>query len=141
MTTDFNKNPNFNKHKNLIRSLKPCPFCGGKARVEESHRAFIDGKSTKVALVHCLKCNARTNRIPIGEYGCTSVSADAVERAIEEWNTRVAIYSDGLIEYIKDQLDEIQCKKRVDEYTQGTLDTLIDLLRFAGATENLEMKV
>lgn len=71
-----------------MTELKPCPFCGGEAYLERSHRAFIDGKSTKVALVRCKKCNARTERFCLKNFGRTSHSVEAEILAIEAWNRR-----------------------------------------------------
>ena len=68
--------------------LKPCPFCGGKPYLETNHRAFIKAKTTKVAFVRCRVCNARTQRFELGEFGCTSHSSAANEKAIEAWNRR-----------------------------------------------------
>lgn len=69
--------------------LKPCPFCGGEAYIEDSHRAFIRGESTKVAYVRCRRCNARTSRYELAKYGGMSKSAEAVRLAIRAWNRRV----------------------------------------------------
>ncbi len=68
--------------------LKSCPFCGGEAVIEKNHRAFINGVSTRVSFVHCKKCNARTGRFKLEDYGCTSHSNTAVKNAIEAWNKR-----------------------------------------------------
>lgn len=69
--------------------LRPCPFCGGDPYIESNHRAFIKGKSTKVAYVRCRKCNARTARFELEKFGCTSHSAEAERLAMEAWNRRV----------------------------------------------------
>ena len=71
-----------------MRKLKPCPFCGGEAIIEKNHRAFIKGLSTRVAFVYCKKCNARTGRFKLEDYGCTSHSSVAVQKAIAVWNER-----------------------------------------------------
>lgn len=67
---------------------KLCPFCGGKPYLERSHRAFINGKSTRVAFVRCTKCNARSDRFKIEDFGHTSHSREAERLAIEAWDTR-----------------------------------------------------
>jgi len=51
---------------NKKRDIKPCPFCGGKAKV-----------GLIVTTVNCLECGARA-----GEY-------NTGYKAIEEWNKRV----------------------------------------------------
>ena len=70
--------------------LKPCPFCGGEAFIEEGHRAFIRGKSTRVNYIRCRRCNARTNRYEIRKFGKTSHSTEALKLAKEAWNRRVS---------------------------------------------------
>lgn len=54
--------------------LKPCPFCGGKARL------FVNGG----VRVLCSKCYART-KILTDEL---EYSSNAVEAVIEAWNRR-----------------------------------------------------
>ena len=68
--------------------LKSCPFCGGEAYLETSHRAFIKARTTKVAFVRCTKCEARSGRVPLSDYGCTSISVEANKKAINAWNRR-----------------------------------------------------
>ena len=95
--------------------LQPCPFCGGRARLEKSFRTFIGGEPGRVAFVFCDNCGARSGRVPLSKYGCTSNSIDAVNEVIAMWNNRTGIVSNdtkeenALKEYIKDQLDYIQC--------------------------------
>ena len=76
-------------HGNTDTDLKPCPFCGGEAYLETNHRAFVRGESTKVAFVRCRRCNARTGRFELSEYGRTSYSGEANRLAKEAWNRRV----------------------------------------------------
>lgn len=72
-----------------MAELKPCPFCGGKAYLEQRHRAFINGVSTRVALVRCTNCEARSPRFELEDFGRTSHSSKANEKAIDAWNRRV----------------------------------------------------
>ena len=73
----------------MIRyELKPCPFCGGKPRLEDKYRSFIAGKSERVAVVICQNCGARASRIRISDYGKTSHSTEATEEAVRIWNNR-----------------------------------------------------
>ena len=69
--------------------LKPCPYCGGRAYLERSHRAFIGAKTERVALVRCTECNARSGRFPVAAWGHTSSSREAEEAAVNAWNRRV----------------------------------------------------
>lgn len=72
-----------------ITEMKVCPFCGGKPYLERSHRAFVDGKPTKVTFVRCSVCNARSGRVNISDYEHTSHSIEAENKAIEMWNRRM----------------------------------------------------
>ena len=68
--------------------LKPCPFCGGRPYLEANHRAFINGETTRVAFVRCRSCNARSGRFELRDFGRTSISTEANQKAIEAWNRR-----------------------------------------------------
>lgn len=68
--------------------LKPCPFCGGPAVLERNHRAFIGGVTSRVAYVRCRRCNARSGRFELRDFGATSHSKEANAKAIEAWNRR-----------------------------------------------------
>lgn len=68
------------------KELKPCPFCGGKARF---HRAelTIKGKLTDSVIVRCTKCNTRTRR---HLFDCTTLNSreNAYVNAANTWNRR-----------------------------------------------------
>lgn len=68
--------------------LLPCPFCGGKAYLKKNHRAFINAQSTRVTFVRCEKCNARTGRFELRDFGTSSHCKEAEQKAIKAWNTR-----------------------------------------------------
>lgn len=55
----------------MIRSLKPCPFCGGEVVLRKTH--MLDDI---YFFVMCLGCNKATNAFPLDE------------EAIKAWNTR-----------------------------------------------------
>lgn len=57
--------------------LKPCPFCGGKAKL------FVnDG-----VRVLCVKCRA-TSKILVDEYNGFEIRTNAVRDVVEAWNRR-----------------------------------------------------
>lgn len=66
--------------------LLSCPFCGGRAYLENHHRAFVKAESTHVSFVRCTRCGARAERFDHREYGRSAASSAAVEA----WNRRVA---------------------------------------------------
>ena len=55
--------------------LKPCPFCGGEAKV---YRRIFDWETWDYK-VECSKCHCAATE-----------NYDTKQEAIEEWNTRVA---------------------------------------------------
>lgn len=55
--------------------LKPCPFCGGKARLFVSNGVRV----------FCTKCDL-TTRISVD---CERIETSAVEDVIKAWNRRV----------------------------------------------------
>lgn len=72
-----------------MAELKSCPFCDGEPYLEKSHRAFVEGVTSRVAFVRCKKCNARTGRVETSMFKCSSYSTKANQLAIEAWNRRV----------------------------------------------------
>lgn len=58
-----------------MSDLKPCPFCGGEAKVERSLRSFTPELWETYDYAKCKKCGARVE------------GADEAE-AIEAWNAR-----------------------------------------------------
>ena len=73
------------QRKQLNEELKPCPFCGSRARIEE--RSKLDGYCHyTVKFVQCTQCHAKAEeRICDGYYGeyCTD------EEIAELWNRRI----------------------------------------------------
>lgn len=68
--------------------LRPCPFCGGKPRLEAAFRAFVRKETMRVAFVRCTECQARGARVPLADYGKTSHSIEAEQAAVDLWNRR-----------------------------------------------------
>ena len=69
--------------------LKKCPFCGGEVYLEKSSRVYNKGKTEKAAFVRCMNCMARTGKVMLSDYNCTSHSREAEEKAVELWNRRI----------------------------------------------------
>lgn len=55
--------------------LKPCPFCGGRAKIS----SYLSGS------VVCMDCGASSKRIPESPKYC------AIDTAVEAWNRRYII--------------------------------------------------
>lgn len=84
--------------------LKPCPFCGGKAKLFED-------KDYQIYSVTCTECDAGTNR-----YG---IRRDA----IEAWNGRVQLM------FTLDELDAIRrnvCDCRAERELSKIEQSIID---------------
>jgi Lar family restriction alleviation protein len=58
----------------MKNKLKPCPFCGGKSKIEGN---------THYVWVECYDCKSQTNSFK------TLSDCDASNKAISAWNTRV----------------------------------------------------
>lgn len=67
-----------NKKTMEKNELKPCPFCGGEARIQFDYegKTFADGKWDFVYYAHCTKCFAMT------------AIRNRHDTAAELWNTR-----------------------------------------------------
>lgn len=63
----------------MTRELKPCPFCGGKARIVH-HSKF----GSDYSAVECMSCRA------VGEEFSKNYLYSSDEQAIESWNRRVS---------------------------------------------------
>lgn len=81
--------------KELRRSMKVCPHCGGRAYLETSSRAWEKDEATeqeksfRVTFVRCMSCNARGGAVKVSDYGKTSRSIEAEKKAVELWNRRI----------------------------------------------------
>ena len=67
---------------NSETALKPCPFCGGEANVHIVRHEQPLYKRYSVAEVYCMVCLVAK----LEKWGDTD--EEAIERAIEAWNTR-----------------------------------------------------
>lgn len=78
----------------MIDKLKPCPFCGGEARVNERYRGGTANR--KMYWISCSACGISQQHDNTSGYRYQS-------KAIDRWNTRKPI--DKVIE----QLEKASC--------------------------------
>lgn len=57
--------------------------------LEDSSRGFVNGKSTRVAYVRCISCEARSGKVDIHAYTESIRSSKATDIVVELWNSRV----------------------------------------------------
>ena len=75
--------------RNSLIIIKPCPFCGGNARLKKGFPS-TQGKAASQALIQCEKCGCRTKifaRAPMEPQRDNELSC------INTWNKR--IYEDN----------------------------------------------
>jgi Lar family restriction alleviation protein len=78
----------FNTH-DYDKLLKPCPFCGGKAKLR-SPKNLRTSRSAICSDVSCTKCGICVTSWPWSrEYGCPELSRDIQDKeVIKSWNER-----------------------------------------------------
>lgn len=68
-----------------MNELKPCPFCGGEAKIHKSTECWGHGEYVGYAVVKCCKCFATGMKI----YDREMPNNETMERlAREAWNRR-----------------------------------------------------
>jgi len=64
--------------------IKPCPFCGGYAVLEQKSKTYIKGELAYVTYCRCTKCHSHGRRVRIYDDAQKSRLI-----AIQNWNRRV----------------------------------------------------
>ena len=79
-----------------MNELKPCPFCGGKAKIEEISCGTESQNSVRLSFwIHCVKCRATAPgasghiSINLSHSGELNLWHDDRESAIGAWNRRM----------------------------------------------------
>lgn len=67
--------------------LKPCPFCGGEAHLENHTRVYYKGETVRASLVHCKQCKTRTGKFVHNNYVDRRIQRACAD-AVEAWNRR-----------------------------------------------------
>ena len=72
--------------------LKPCPFCGGKARLFVAFYENARSKLSNAYRVNCINCGVTTNAyksdIRQEDDGTVAINKNGAEMAAEAWNKR-----------------------------------------------------
>ena len=75
--------------------LKPCPFCGGKPRIDQTAYGTIEHNSCKLSFtIRCSKCNSTAYHaygyiaVNLSADGELNIWHDDREKAVAEWNRR-----------------------------------------------------
>ena len=77
-----------------MTELKPCPFCGGGARIRKMSEGWKHGHIIDSFTVECTECGANLppfeSDIWIGNSGSVHIDTNGYEDAIEAWNRRAS---------------------------------------------------
>lgn len=84
--------------------LKPCPFCGGEAKIVETKECWGQGENANKVTISCCECFVE---IRVADHESYSF---LTKKAIEKWNNRVT-EADVFNKAIDDFVDV--CKKDI----------------------------
>lgn len=71
----------------MNKELKPCPFCGGRAKIIMVITPVYIQANSHTVLVQCTECHAEMHKIIIPYTDYTSFEREAKE-LVEKWNRR-----------------------------------------------------
>lgn len=74
--------------KTMNKELKPCPFCGGRAKMMMAITPASIQANSPAVFVQCTECYAEMHKIIIPYTDYTSCERQAKELA-EKWNRRM----------------------------------------------------
>lgn len=69
-----------------MTELKPCPFCGGEAKIMYGDNNLRQNRDFRMAFVCCRKCKAKTN---ISYWLNSDKGIENVNYVIKLWNRRI----------------------------------------------------
>lgn len=118
----------------MSEELKPCPFCGGEAKIYSGPH-YDGGHVTYWAVVKCESCEA--SGMKIDEYEPVS---RVEEWASEAWNRRAEKCNRDELLDIADELESFSereyCAYGIDEPTCNKLSSFSDRIREALGVES-----
>lgn len=77
-----------------MEPLKPCPFCGGEARMVCTSTVHENELLSKIFIIMCDKCGLRSPNpfrvfVRIADDGASMYDDSERDKAVEVWNRRV----------------------------------------------------
>ena len=97
----------------MNKELKPCPFCGGEAQINERYRSGTANR--KMYWVNCKACGISQQNTNVSGYRYQS-------KAIDRWNRREPI--DRIVEELEENLQIVTGNYAIERsgYYYGKMD-------------------